>query len=163
MKPRLTRRLILAITFLLAIELISPFAIAANTIDWTPSVINYTIGNGQGASGPVTAGFASTESLDNVTLEVVPGLRGFVGVEPASIQHVTANSPYDVKLRFSIPPGTAQGAYTGTLNENSKRLLSLRAGGEVPLLFSIARVIPSIFTSEKMPQCPEGGASEESS
>jgi hypothetical protein len=124
MEIPMIKRLLLAVAFSFAIVPTSVFAASVEQIEWTPNEINYTIGNGQGASDPVVATFTSPTSLERITLEVVPGLSRFVAVEPAVISKVEAGVPYSVALRFSLPPGAEPGKYEGVIHIRSgKRTL----------------------------------------
>lgn len=109
------------ITFLLAIVLSnSSAAIAAPKIEWTPREIEVTLSE-QDPTDSVPATFTSDIALDQITLEVVPGLSDFVTIEPAVIQNVQAGVSHTVALNFSLPPGTEPGVYEGVVHVRSGR------------------------------------------
>jgi hypothetical protein len=115
-------RFFTVITFLLAIVLSnSSLAIAAAPkIEWMPREIAVTLSE-QNPTDSVLATFTSSTALDQITLEVVPGLSDFVTVEPALIQNVQAGVPHTVALDFSLPPGTEPGVYEGVVHVRSGR------------------------------------------
>lgn len=107
-------RLYPKIGFLALAMIFAPLSWGKAPVQWVPGEIDYTIGDGQGASEPVVASFESSAPLDNVTFSAGE-LWQFVSVEPGGLTEVLPNTPYKVTLRFSIPPGTRPGTYTGTL------------------------------------------------
>ena len=114
-------RFFTVITFLIAIVLSnSSVAIAAPKIEWNPREIEVTLSE-QDPTASVPATFTSDIALDQITLEVVPGLSDFVTVEPAVIQHVQAGVSHTVALNFSLPPGTEPGIYEGVVHVKSGR------------------------------------------
>ena len=118
-------RFFMVITFLLAVVLSnSSLAIAAAPkIEWMPREIAVTLSE-QNPTDSVLATFTSSTALDQITLEVVPGLSDFVTVEPAVIQNVQAGVPHTVVLNFSLPPGTVPGLYEGVVHvRNGRRTL----------------------------------------
>ncbi len=113
-------RTLTVLTFILACVFTNSLtAIAAPKITWTPGEIQFTFASGQG--GPIFATFTSSTPLDQVTLEVVPSLSGFVTVEPAVILDVQAGVPHTIVLHFSLPPGVEPGTYDGVLHVRSGR------------------------------------------
>jgi hypothetical protein len=112
-------RFFTVITFLLAIVLSnSSVAIAAPKIEWTPREVEVTLSE-QHPTDSVPATFTSDIALDQITLEVVPGLSDLVTVEPAVIQNVQAGVSHTVALNFSLPPGTEPGVYEGVVHVRS--------------------------------------------
>ena len=122
MNTRITSFLsLIAVRFLSKIGLLAiavtlvPLSWGKPPVQWVPGEISYTIGDGQGTSEPVVATFESSVPLENVAFFVAPELRPFVSVDAGGLTSVLPNTPYSVNLRFSIPPGTRPGLYTGVL------------------------------------------------
>lgn len=128
-----TKRLcaVLLVTLIvLALLGIGAYAQSGYPISWESTGIDYTIGNGNGASEDVIVIFKSTKDLKNITPFVVPELRRFISVEPASFDTVQANTAYQLKLHFSMPAQVTPGSYYGTIH--------LRAGSR-----TYARPLPA--------------------
>jgi len=81
---------------------------------WSPKSIEQTIG--LGGTKDLTVTFASSTSLKNVDLWVVPELQPFVSVEPKHFDTIEKNNPYQVKVRISVPQVTQAGVYNGTIH-----------------------------------------------
>jgi len=114
-------RFFTVIPFLIAIVLSnSSVAIAAPKIEWIPREIEVTLRE-QDSTDSILATFTSDIALDQITLEVVPGLSDFVIVEPSVIQNVQAGVSHTVALTFSLPPGTEPGIYEGVVHVKSGR------------------------------------------
>ena len=114
-------RFLTVIMFLLAFVLSNAsLAVAAPKIEWTPREIEVTLSE-QDPTDSVLATFTSDVALDQITLQVVPGLSDFVTVVPAVIQNVQAGSSHTVTLNFSLPPGTEPGVYEGVVHVRSGR------------------------------------------
>jgi hypothetical protein len=114
-------RFFTVIPFLIAIVLSnSSVAIAAPKIEWIPREVEVTLSE-QDSTDSILATFTSDIALDQITLEVVPGLSDFVTVEPSVIQNVQAGVSHTVALTFSLPPGTEPGIYEGVVHVKSGR------------------------------------------
>src|ERR1700680_3732437 len=99
-------------------------------IAWSANPIEVILSPGETASRTLT--FTSTRNLDEISVQVVPGLAGFVKVcvpanDGETIQRVQpdcqnglfgvkANKPQTVRLSFVVPSGTTLGTYEGTIH-----------------------------------------------
>ena len=118
MKNFSLRRSLIALTFVLAsVFTVSPTALAAPKIEWRVNELEVLLRPTQGT--PIFAFFTSSESIDQVTLEVVPALENFVTVSPATIENVQAGVVNTVTLNFFVPAGTEPGTYEGVLHVRS--------------------------------------------
>src|SRR4051812_21822114 len=52
-----------------------------------------------------TLTFTADQAMQNVRLEAVPEIAGFVRIEPATFSQVPANQPQTVRLTFTAPTG----------------------------------------------------------
>jgi len=89
------------------------------SIQWNPNQVNYTIGNGHGASAPVSVTFTSSIPIPAVSVFLTPSLAQFVAVEPTGITAVQPNTQYSFTLEFFLPPNAQPGTYEGTLHIRS--------------------------------------------
>jgi hypothetical protein len=123
MKVFSLKRKLIAFTFLLACVFnTSSTTSAAPKIEWTPGELNVTLGDV--SSKLFFASFTSSTPLDQVTLEVVPALRDFVTIDPATLNGVPAGAPQTVALHFSLPAGVEPGTFEGVVHVRSgKRTL----------------------------------------
>ena len=117
------KRNLIAFTFFLACVFnSSSTTFAAPKIEWMPSELDVTLGDV--SSKTFFASFTSSTPLDQVTLEVVPALRDFVTIDPATLNGVPAGSPQTVAIHFSLPAGVEPGTFHGVVHVRSgKRVL----------------------------------------
>ncbi len=54
--------------------------------------------------------------MQNVILEAVPEIAGFLTIQPSTFASVSANQAQPVHVSFSIPAGTTLGTYSGTVH-----------------------------------------------
>lgn len=143
MKKNKVKRLTL---FLISILFIFIFPFTAQSqnfpINWEPDKIHQNIGDGVGVVGPLTVTFQSQTRLTNVDLRVVPGLEGFVRVEPNHFDVVEPFVPNSITIHFSVRPYAGEGLYDGvvmiksgkkTLPQNLKINVNVDyAGAQIP-------------------------------
>ena len=91
------------------------FASAATVIEWSPLEVECTIGDGDGPTEDAIVMVTSHTSLSDVDVRVVPELAGFVEVIPDHFDTMEPETPYEVRLRFSVAPGAGAGQYSGTV------------------------------------------------
>ena len=60
--------------------------------------------------------FASNQNLQNVVIEAVPEIAGFLSIQPNTFATVTMGQPQSVHISFSIPAGATLGACNGTIH-----------------------------------------------
>lgn len=83
-------------------------------ITWLPPGVYAGITRTSTISKSVT--FASDQILENVVLEAVPEIAGFIKIQPNKLSRVPAKQPQTVQLIFSAPLGAQFGAYNGTIH-----------------------------------------------
>jgi hypothetical protein len=83
-------------------------------ITWSPTSTVVTLSPGESTARDFT--FTSSVELQNVVAEAVPGIAGFLSIQPSNFSSVSAGEPDSVHLLFSIPEGTALGTYNGTIH-----------------------------------------------
>src|SRR5258708_3146265 len=83
-------------------------------ITWAPAGVYAGVTNTLTVSKSVT--FMSDHALQNVVLEAVPQIAGFVQIRPNIFGQVPASQPQTVQLIFSAPTGAQFGAYDGTIH-----------------------------------------------
>jgi hypothetical protein len=83
-------------------------------ITWSNNPIEVFIAPGESSSE--NAHFASTLGLRDVMIEPVPGIAGFLAIQPSSITNIPAGLPQQVKVSFSIPQSTPLGIYEGAIH-----------------------------------------------
>lgn len=94
-------------------SLFATSAWADPVVNWTPSAISETVG--QGETKTVAVEVVSTESITNAALFLTPELTGHVSVQPA-VTTFQKNVPQIIKLTFSAADGEPPAQYhEGTL------------------------------------------------
>jgi len=83
-------------------------------LTWSPDSIEVILVPGESASRSVS--FASSRTLKNVTLEVVPAIAPFLSISPDELSQIPANTPQTIQVDFAIPNGTSLGSYDGTIH-----------------------------------------------
>lgn len=91
-----------------------PTSIMAPPITWASPEVNVSLPTGQMSISVVT--FWADRDLQNVQLNVIPGISKFVTVQPGHLSYVKAGDVYSVKLTFLVPDGIALGRYDGTVH-----------------------------------------------
>ena len=89
-------------------------AISQPKITWSTTNIAPILSPGESASSDIT--FTSTASLQNVVVEAVPEVAGFLTIQPSSFASVPANQPQSVHISFAISQSTTPGSYSGTIH-----------------------------------------------
>ncbi len=111
-----SRRAAAAAAMLFVLLLVSAGLVSAATvIEWSPLEVECTIGNGDGPTEDAIVMVTSHTSLSDVDVRVVPELAGFVEVIPDHFDTMEPETPYEVRLRFSVAPGAGAGQYSGTV------------------------------------------------
>lgn len=111
-------------------------------ISWSqPEVRAYVA---KGHSQTATVSFRSTDSLKNVTLDVVPALRPFVTLRPTQLGSLPANQEQTVTISIVIPASAGIGAHDGTIH--------VRSGST-----TIARPLAVSLTIDPFPLPPDPG------
>src|SRR5438132_419805 len=98
---------------------ISPVTTLAGTttrpkITWSSRSINVILSPGESTSSDLT--FTSSFALQNVVVEAVHEVAGFLSIQPNSFASVPAGQPQPVHVSFAIPSGTPLGTYSGTVH-----------------------------------------------
>jgi hypothetical protein len=86
-------------------------------ITWSQNQIDLILSPGEGASRNLT--FTSSLDLQNVVIEAVPRIAGFMTIRPNRYATVPANQALSVELIFSIPLAASLGIYDGTVHVQS--------------------------------------------
>jgi hypothetical protein len=83
-------------------------------IVWSPSSVYAGITSTTTVIKSVT--FTSDQALQNVVLEAVPQIAGFIQIQPNTLAQVPASQPQTIRLIFSAPAAALFGAYDGTIH-----------------------------------------------
>lgn len=83
-------------------------------ITWSQNEVEVILAPTESASSDLT--FSSSLDLQNAVVEAVPGIAGLLTVQPNGFANASAGSSNAVHVSFSIPSGTAFGAYNGTIH-----------------------------------------------
>lgn len=83
-------------------------------ITWFEKQIEIILSPGETASKNLT--FTSTLGLQNIVIEAVPEIAGFITIQPNTFANVSANQPQQVSINFSISSGTTLGTFEGTIH-----------------------------------------------
>jgi len=83
-------------------------------VKWTPEKVELAVF--RGTSKIQNVSFSSSQDIENIKLELVPGLAKFISVQPENMAKVTAGQNNSVGLFFAVPQETATGTYDGTLH-----------------------------------------------
>ena len=83
-------------------------------ITWSPPNVYAGITSTSTVIKSVT--FASDQTLQNVVVEAVPKIAGFIQIQPNTLGQVPASQPQTVRLIFSAPTGAQFGAFDGTIH-----------------------------------------------
>jgi hypothetical protein len=105
------------IIWLLVLLILPSFVLSQNyPIKWNPERLEQTMGNGIGATGPVSVSFKSKRDLSDIDVWINPKLKPFIKANPIHFDTVTADTDYEIVLNFTIPPNTIEGLYEGTIH-----------------------------------------------
>lgn len=88
-----------------------------HNISWAPEKITQTIFTG--TTKILSAQFVANEDLENMSLEVTPGLENFLTIMPNSFQKIEKNQITEIKFLVSIPANTKTDDYGGTIHIKS--------------------------------------------
>jgi hypothetical protein len=83
-------------------------------ITWSTTSINVILSPGESTSSNLT--FTSSLPLQNAVIEAVPGLAGFLNIQPNTMPSLSAGQQQAVHIAISIPPSTPFGTYDGTIH-----------------------------------------------
>jgi hypothetical protein len=83
-------------------------------ITWSTTAINIDVSPGSIVTRNLT--FASSLTLNNITIEAVPEIAHFLTINPAAIASVPGNELQAVVITFSVDPATPLGSYQGTVH-----------------------------------------------
>jgi hypothetical protein len=86
----------------------------AAKITWSSSAVYASVTATTSVSKTLT--FTSDQTLQNITVEAVPAIAGFVKIQPATFANVPAKQPQTVQLTFKAPSGAQFGSYDGTIH-----------------------------------------------
>jgi len=119
---KMKRRFAPVVSFALTLTILwstVPVSSAQNQprIAWSEGKVEITLSPGGTEVKNLT--FTSSQALQNIRLEPVPEIAGFVTVQPSTFASVSAGQPQSVQLSFSIPQGTSAGTYEGTIHVRS--------------------------------------------
>jgi hypothetical protein len=88
-------------------------------VAWSSSEVNVVLGPGAASTSVVT--FQSSKDLENVTLQAVPAISGFLSIQPSSFAVIKANQSQQVLLSFAAPAAAATGSVEGTIHIQAGR------------------------------------------
>lgn len=122
MFPKIKRRLASLVSVALTLTVLcsalpTSSGYAKSPISWSEERIEITLP--PGGTGVRNVTFTGSRALQNIALEPVPEIAGFLSVEPGSFTDVPAGEQQSVQLSFSIPEGTSVGTYDGTVHVRS--------------------------------------------
>src|SRR6266852_1424845 len=81
---------------------------------WSQNQIEAILSPGESTSRDLT--FTSSLDLQNVVIEAVPEIAGFLSVQPKSFANISGGASNAVHISFSIPSGTTLGTYESTIH-----------------------------------------------
>lgn len=114
-----SRVIVVAELFFLLLLLLVGNTTASTPIQWNPSSVECTIGNGDGPTSDVILTVTSQIRLSDVDLWVVRELIDFVEVTPNHFDVMDPGTSYDVRLEFSVAPSALPQKYDGTIHVRS--------------------------------------------
>jgi len=82
-------------------------------IIWEPQSVTATISPGESKTIQVT--FTSSEDVGDVVVRVVPELKPFVQVEPASFEEIEEGQTVNLSITFSAAQDASLGTFKGTI------------------------------------------------
>lgn len=83
-------------------------------IKWSEKSVEVILSPGESATKNLT--FASTLDLENVMIEAVPEIAGFLSIQPNSFGSVQMNQQQAVSIFFSVPTTASLGTFDGTIH-----------------------------------------------
>jgi hypothetical protein len=83
-------------------------------ITWSTTSVSVILSPGESTSSDLT--FTSSLPLQNAVIEAVPGLAGFLNIQPNTMPSLSAGQQQAVHIAISIPPSTPFGTYDGTIH-----------------------------------------------
>ena len=83
-------------------------------ITWSEKRLEVILTPGESTSKDLT--FTSTLDIENVAVEPVPEIAGFLNISPNSLANVSAGQAQSVQLSFAIPEGAELGTFDGTIH-----------------------------------------------
>jgi hypothetical protein len=92
----------------------SPTSSTQAKITWSTTSIEVILSPGESGSQDLT--FSSSLSVQNITIEAVPEIAGFLSIQPASVASLSTGQQQPVHIAFSIPVGSTLGTHSGTIH-----------------------------------------------
>jgi hypothetical protein len=83
-------------------------------IAWSPTSTLVILSPSESATRDFA--FVSDQDLQNVVIEAVPEIAGFLTIEPSTFASISAGQPQSVHMSLSIPSSTALATYVGTIH-----------------------------------------------
>lgn len=83
-------------------------------ITWSPTSVEVILSPGESATRNFT--ITSDQTIQNIVIEPVPAIAGFLTVQPNALATLPANTPQAISVNFLIPQRATLGTYDGTIH-----------------------------------------------